>query len=395
MADVEVEAAPKLIRELGLTDATMIVMGSMIGSGIFITSAKSAQLVGAPGWLLVAWALAGVMTVSGALCCAELAAMMPRAGGQYIFLRAAYGPAAGFLFGWAMFLVVQTGTIAAVAVAFARFLGVFLPSVSDTEFLIGPFVFGGYALSLSTQQLAALLLIVGLTLANTHGLKTGTLIQNTFTFTKTAALFGLIVVGLTIGVNKDAAAWTSSWWNPTANGWSPEQEGLTLTGGVALAVLLGKAMIGPLFSQSAWNNVTFIAGETRDPGRTLPRALLIGCGSVVVLYLLANLAYVFSLPLAGPPGHPGLGIQDAPQDRVGTLLMASALGRTGAVLMGLAILISTFGCVNGLCLAGAGVLRDGPRWLVLRSGGVGKSAPRPRRGDPRSRRVGRRSWSCR
>ncbi len=365
MAEADSEAVPKLERGLGLTDATMIVMGSMIGSGIFITSAKSTQVVGAPGWLLVAWALAGLMTISGALCCAELAAMMPRAGGQYIFLQEAYGPAVGFLFGWSMFLVVQTGSIAAVAVAFSRFLGVFLPGVSDVNFLMGPYVLGGYALSLSTQQLVAVSLVVGLTLTNTQGLKTGALIQNTFTFAKTAALIGLIVVGLTIGVNKGAAAWTSSWWYPSANGWSPShvQEGLTLTGGAALAVLLGKAMIGPLFSQSAWNNVTFTAGETRDPGRTLPRALLIGCGSVVGLYLLANLAYVVSLPLSGPPGHPGLGIQDAPQDRVGTLLMESALGRTGAVLMALAILASTFGCVNGLCLAGARVYyamaRDG------------------------------------
>jgi basic amino acid/polyamine antiporter, APA family len=363
MAPVEAETAPKLVRGLGLTDATMIVMGSMIGSGIYLTSAESARLVGAPGWLLVAWALAGLMTLTGALCCAELAAMMPHAGGQYIFLREAYGPLFGFLFGWANFLVVQTGTIAAVAVAFARFLGVLVPSVS-AQSLFEPVALGGggYALSVSPQQLVAVVLIVFLTVTNMQGLKTGILIQNTFTFTKTAALFGLIVVGLTLGINHNSAAWTSSWWNPSANGWNPSkvQEGMTLTGGFALAVLLGKAMIGPLFSQSAWNNVTFTGGETLDPGKTLPRALLLGCGSVVGLYLLANVAYIVALPLGG--GH-GNGIQDAAQDRVGTLLMQTVLGNAGTVVMALAILVSTFGCLNGLTLAGARVTyamaRDG------------------------------------
>jgi basic amino acid/polyamine antiporter, APA family len=357
MAQVDTEAAPKLVRGLGLTDATMIVMGSMIGSGIFITSADSARLVGAPGWLLAAWLLSGLMTVTGSLCCAEIAAMMPKAGGQYVFLREAYSPMVGFLFGWAMFLVVQTGTIAAVAVAFAKFLGVFVPSIAADNYLREPIVFGSYAVSLSTQQLVAILLIVALTATNTRGLKLGTLIQNTFTFTKTAALFSLIVVGLTIGMNRESAAWTSSWWNPSANGWTPETAlpGLGWTGGLALMFLLGKAMIGPLFSQSAWNNVTFTGGETRDPGKTLPRALLYGCGTVVLLYLLANVAYIVSLPLTE--------IQNAPQDRVGTALMNAVLGKSGTYLMALAILISTFGCVNGLCLAGARVYyamaRDG------------------------------------
>lgn len=360
MARAEAEAGPRLLRGLGLTDATMIVMGSMIGSGIFITSAESARLVGAPGWLLVAWALAGIMTISGALCCAELAAMMPKAGGQYVFLREAYGPACGFLFGWALFLVVQTGTIAAVSVAFARFLGVFLPSIAPDHFWIEPVKFGGYALGLSTQQLAAIGLIGFLTASNMQGLRTGTVIQNSFTFAKTTALIGLIAVGLTVGISPGASAWTSSWWHPAANGWDPSvaQPGLGLTGAAALAVLLGKAMIGPLFSQSAWNNVTFTAGETRDPGRTLPIALVLGCGSVVTLYVLANVAYLVALPLES--------IQKA--DRVGVVLMQTALtrygwGGFGATLMALAILISTFGCVNGLCLAGARVsyamARDG------------------------------------
>ncbi len=353
------ESAPSLVRALGLLDATMIVMGSMIGSGIFITSAESSRLVGAPGWLLVAWTLSGVMTITGALCCGELAAMMPKAGGQYVFLREAYGRPVGFLFGWATFLVVQTGTIAAVAVAFAKFLGVLFPIVAADNYLVWPrsVAFGHYAVSLSTQQLTAIALIVFLTAANTRGLRTGTLIQNVFTFTKTAALIGLIVVGLTVGVDRQSAAWTASWWNPWSNGWDPAPfaNGLPLFGGVALAMLLGKAMIGPLFSQSAWNNVTFIGGETNDPGRTLPRALIFGCGSVLGLYLLANVAYVVSLTLPE--------IQNAPVDRVGTKLMEKVFGHTGTLVMAVAILISTFGCVNGLALAGARVCyalaRDG------------------------------------
>ncbi len=365
-AERDAEASPNLVRGLGPTDATMIVMGSMIGSGIFITSADSARLVGAPGWLLVAWGLAGLMTITGALCCAELAAMMPRAGGQYVFLREAYGPLAGFLFGWATFLVVQTGTIAAVSVAFARFLGVLVPWVSDKHYLIDPQVFGSYAVSLTTQQLVAIILIVSLTITNMRGLRTGSLIQNIFTFAKTAALIALIVAGLSLGFNRESAAFSSSWWDPVANGWEPTivTGRLGVVGGLAFALLLGKAMIGPLFSQSAWNNVTFTGGETRDPGKTLPRALLIGCGSVVGLYMLANLAYIVTLPLgATAKDLPPFGIRNAPSDRVGTLLMQVVLGDPGTIAMAVAILISTFGCVNGLTLAGARVYyamaRDG------------------------------------
>jgi len=242
---------------------------------------------------LVAWALAGVLTITGALCCAELAAMMPRAGGQYVFLREAYGPAAGFLFGWSLLLVIQTGTIAAVAVAFARFLGVLAPQISESNYIIAPTrILGSYAISLSTAQLVAVVLILVLTLTNTRGLKTGKLIQNTFTFTKTAALIGLILVGLFLGWTNQSAAYASSWWNPSANGWNQQaaQPGLAMTGTTALLMLLGLAMVGPLFAQSAWNNVTFTGSEVRDPGRNLPRALLIGCGVVVTLYLLANVA---------------------------------------------------------------------------------------------------------
>src|SRR5712692_107334 len=211
--------AKRLVRGLGPVDATMIVIGSMIGSGIFITSAESSRLVGSPGWLLMAWALGGVLTITGALSCAELAAMMPRAGGQYVFLREAYGRPVGFLFGWSLFLVIQTGTIAAVAVAFARFMGVLAPQISETNYIIAPTaLFGSYAISLSTVQLVAILLILLLTATNTRGLKTGKFIQNTFTFTKTAALVGVILVGLVLGWNHASAAYTSSWWHPGANG---------------------------------------------------------------------------------------------------------------------------------------------------------------------------------
>jgi APA family basic amino acid/polyamine antiporter len=352
----------KLVRGLSLLDATMIVVGSMIGSGIFITSAESSRLVGSPGWLLVAWALAGVLTITGALCCAELAAMWPRAGGQYVFLREAYGPSIGFLFGWGLFLIIQTGTIAAVAVAFANFTGVLTDGISGDRYLIAPIVlFKGYAISLSSQQLLAVVMILFLTFINTRGLQTGKIIQNAFTFTKTAALIGLILVGLILGWNRGSAAFTSSWWAPWANGWKPAAsqvwfdpvgQGLLV---LALVMLLGRAMVGPLFAQSAWNNVTFTAGEVREPGKNLPRALLIGCALVVTLYLLANLAYVVTLPLPG--------IQNAPQNRVATAVMQEVLGPSGTVVMALAIMISTFGCNNGLILAGARVYyamaRDG------------------------------------
>ncbi|HEV2912820.1 MAG TPA: amino acid permease [Pyrinomonadaceae bacterium] len=339
----------KLVRGLSLLDATMIVIGSMIGSGIFLTSAESARLVGAPGWLLAAWVLGGVLTITGALCCAELAAMMPRAGGQYVFLREAYSPSTGFLFGWALFLVIQTGTIAAVAVAFARFLGVLTKRVATDYYIIAPQrITQGYALSLSTEQLVAVALILLLTLTNTRGLKTGKLIQNTFTFTKTAALAGLILVGLIFGWNEGSAGYTSSWWDSWANGWSAQaaQPGLGATGYAALLMLLGLAMTGPLFAQSAWNNVTFTGSEVSNPGRNLPRALLFGCGAVVVLYLLANLAYVLTLPLA---------VIQKPPNSVATATMQTVLGRPGSILMAVAIMVSTFGCNNGLILAGARV----------------------------------------
>jgi basic amino acid/polyamine antiporter, APA family len=348
----------QLVRALGRLDATMIVVGSMIGSGIFITSAESARLIGAPGWLLLAWTVAGLLTITGALCCSELATMMPRAGGVYVFLRQSYGPALGFLFGWTLFLVIQTGTIAAVAIAFAKFLGVFVPAVASDNYLVAPISLGrAYAISLSTEQLVAIALIFLLTWTNTRGLEIGRIVQNTFTFAKTAALAGVVIVGLSLGWTSASAARSSAWWDSWANGWSPQaaQPGFQFVGALALVLLFGKAMVGPVFAQTAWTNVTFIGSEVRDPARNLVRALLWGCGIVVILYVLANLAYVAVLPLSE--------IQHAPQNRVAVAMMNAVFGHPGAMCMAAAIMISTFGCNNGLILAGARVYfamaRDG------------------------------------
>ncbi|MGE5212093.1 MAG: APC family permease [Nitrospirota bacterium] len=346
-----------LVRALGPIDATMIVVGSMIGSGIFIVSAESSRLSGAPGWLLLAWALAGLLTITGALCCSELATMMPRAGGVYVFLREAYGSSIGFLYGWTLFLVIQTGTIAAVAIAFAKFLGVFAATVSPDNYLVPPISLGGYAISLSTEQLVAIALIALLTWTNTRGLEVGKIVQNAFTFAKTAALAAVVVVGLSFGWKANSAALSSAWWDSAANGWHPQeaQPGLAFTGALALTLLFGRSMVGPLFAQTAWTNVTFIGSEVRDPGKNLVRALVGGCAIVVILYLLANLAYLAVLPFPE--------IQHAPHNRVAVAMMDTVFGWAGATCMAAAIMISTFGCDNGLILAGARVYyamaRDG------------------------------------
>src|SRR5213079_2784249 len=340
---------PGLVRALGLIDATTIVIGSMFGSGIFIVSAESSRLSGAPGSLLLAWALAGLLTITGALCCSELATMMPRAGGVYVFLREALGSPIGFLYGWTLFLVVQTETIAAVAIAFAKFLGVFATAVSPDNYLVGPVSLGSYDISLSTEQLPAIALIALLTWTNTRGLEVGKIVQNTFTFAKTAALTAVVVMGLSLGWNARSAALSASWWDSWANGWSPQdaQPGFTFVGGLAVALLFGKSMVGPLFAQTAWTNITFIGSEVRDPGKNLVRALVLGCGSVVVLYLLANVAYLAVLPFSE--------IEHAPQNRVAVAMMNAVFGHPGALCMAAAIMISTFGCDNGLILSGARV----------------------------------------
>lgn len=344
-----VENNKKLVRELNLRDATMIVVGSMIGSGIFIVSAESARLLGAPGWLLLAWLLAGAMTITGALCFGELAAAMPKAGGPYVFMSEAYGKPVGFLYGWAQFLIVQSGTIAAVAVGFALFTGILVPQISGTNYIVEPIIFGSYAVSLSTQQLFAIASIVLLTLINTRGLEVGKWIQNSFTITKTAALLGLVLVGLIFGWNSGGALFTADWWNSAANGWSLEkaQPAAAALGSLAFIVVLGKAMTGPLFSQSAWDNVTFTGGEVENPGRNLPRALIFGCAVVVGLYFLANVAYTVTLSLPE--------IQNAPSGRVAVAAMEKIIGAPGLIIMAVALMVSTFGCNNGLILSGSRV----------------------------------------
>ncbi|PYL15926.1 MAG: amino acid transporter [Verrucomicrobia bacterium] len=344
----------KFVRELGLLDSTMLVAGSMIGSGVFIVSADIARLVGSAGWLLVVWGVTGALTVIAALTYGELAAMMPRAGGQYVYLREAYGPLWGFLYGWTLFLVIQTGTIAAVAVAFARFLGVLAPVISPTQWVVPPIILSrNYAISLSTQQLVAILVIVFLTILNTRGLRLGKLIQNVFTSAKTLSLLALIALGLFIGRNADAIStnFTHLW---TPIGVSPIKSDLSFvasvsaTGGaMGLLIAVCVAQVGSLFSADAWNNVTFTAGEVKEPRRNLPLSLAMGTGLVITLYLLANVAYLCVLPLEK--------IQHAADDRVATAAMAVMFGGAGGAIMAVAIMISTFGCNNGLILAGARV----------------------------------------
>jgi basic amino acid/polyamine antiporter, APA family len=349
MVDKVNKGDKNLVRGLSLLDATMIVVGSMIGSGIFIVSAESSRLLGAPGWLLVAWALAGLMTITGALCFAELAAAMPKAGGPYVFMSEAYGKPVGFLYGWSQFLIVQSGTIAAVAVAFANFTGILVPAISGTNYLVEPVTFGSYALSLSTQQLFAIASIALLTFINSRGLEVGKWIQNTFTITKTAALLALVIVGLVFGWNSGGALFSADLWNSAANGWSVEQaqSAAAALGSLAFVVVLGRAMTGPLFSQSAWDNVTFTGAEVEDPGRNLPRALILGCAIVVSLYFLANVAYVVTLSLPA--------LQNAPNGRVAVAVMDQIIGAPGLMIMAIALMISTFGCNNGLILSGSRV----------------------------------------
>lgn len=332
------------VRGMGLYDATMIVMGAMIGSGIFIVSADMARLLNSPGWLLAAWGLTAALTVAGALCFGELAAMFPHAGGVYVFLREAYSPLWGFLYGWTTFTVIETGTIAAVAVAFARFLSLLFPPVSETRYLIAPLHLSQtYAVSLSTGQLTAILVILLLTWSNSRGLDYGKIVQNVFTSAKIAALAALILAGLLLGWN--AVATHANFTRPfTLHDFDPAL-GVPAKSVFGLIIALCVAQSGSLFSASAWGDVTFIAAEVRDPRRNVPRAMAIGCGAVTGLYVLANVAYLAVLPLSG--------IQHAPSDRVATAVLEQIVSGYGPALMALAIMISTFGCTNGLILAGA------------------------------------------
>jgi len=344
------------VRGLGLVDSTMIVAGSMIGSGIFIVSADIARQTGSPGGLLLTWVITGLLTIFAALSYGELAAMMPKAGGQYVYLRESYSPLWGFLYGWTLFLVIQTGTIAAVAVAFARFLGVLVPWISAENYVISPInLSSNYAISLSTQQLIAILMIVLLTALNTQGLALGKWIQNLFTSAKTLALVALILLGIFVGgaVGTFSYNWENLFvaHNPAtikpdyfAN-FLPE---VTVNSGLwGFIVAYCVAQVGSLFSADAWNNITFTAGEVKNPERNIPISLALGTGLVITLYVLANFAYLNTLTIQQ--------IQTAPDDRVGTAALQVIFGDWGATLMAIAIIISTFGCNNGLVLAGARV----------------------------------------
>src|ERR1700745_2667133 len=301
-------ADQKLVRGLGLLDSTMLVAGSMIGSGIFIVSSIIARQVGAPGWLLVVWVVTGLLTLTAALSYGELAAMMPKAGGQDVYLREAFSPLGGFLYGWTLFLVIQTGTIAAVAVGFARYTGVLLPWVSESNYLIAPIRFGGYAVSLSTAQLVGLALIGFLTFTNTRGLEVGKLVQNVFTTAKTGALIALIVLGIIVGLRSGAGAKNFSNFWTLRGGLQDVGAGLTAATPFGLFVGICVAQTNSLFSADAWNNITFTAGEVINPRRNVPLSLAFGTFLVIGLYLLANVAYLATLPFAA--------IQNAPSDRV-------------------------------------------------------------------------------
>jgi basic amino acid/polyamine antiporter, APA family len=385
-------------RGLGLFDSTMVVVGSMIGSGIFIVSADMARRLGSPGWLLAAWVVTGILTIVGALSYGELAAMMPRAGGQYVYLREAFSPLWGFLYGWTLFMVIQTGTIAAVAVAFARFTGLLIPSISETNYFISPIHLSTtYALSLSTAQLYGIAMIALLTWMNTRGLEYGKIVQNIFTSAKTGALIVLIGIGLALGWNAQAVA------DNFGNLWAirnpePIAPGLTAASLYGLFVAICVVQTGSLFSSDAWNNITFTAGEVKEPRRTIPLSLALGTSTVIALYLLANIAYLVTLPFAG--------IQQAANDRVGTAALEVIFPGGGVLIMAVAIMISTFGCNNGLILAGArayyAMARDGlffkpagrlnaakvPAWGLLLQGIWAAFLVLPRTFDPQTGKYG-------
>ncbi len=365
-------AAPHLVQRLGLFSSTAIVVGSMIGSGIFIVPAEISRGVASPALLIGAWLVTAVMTIIGALSYGELAAMMPKAGGQYVYLREALGPMWGFLFGWTLFLVIQTGTIAAVAVAFGKFLGVFFPAISSSHWLlhlghvpalrVGPMVLGNMDIGLNTANLTGILIVLLLTGINIFGVRLGALVQNVFTTAKTAALLGLVILGFCLGRKPAAMAanfghnfWQGASWHTL----HPVQVGV---GGpitmVGLLAVLAVVQTGSLFSADAWNNVTFTAGEIRNPKRNLPLSLVLGTAIVITLFIAANFVYLFALPLLGDPHGATVfarGIQYAAEDRVATAALEQIFQNSGAYLMAAAILISTFGCANGMILAGARV----------------------------------------
>jgi APA family basic amino acid/polyamine antiporter len=401
----------EMVRGLGLFSSTAIVIGSMVGSGIFIVSADIGRLVDSPALLIAAWLVTAVMTIIPALSYGELAAMMPRAGGQYVYLREALGPLWGFLYGWTLFLVIQTGTIAAVAVAFGKYLGTFFPSVSSTHWLwhithvpvwqLGPMALGNMEIGVNTANLTGILVVVLLTVVNIFGVRLGAIVQDVFTTAKVAALLGLVGFGLLLGRSREAIAanfgphWHAFWHNASLSSVHPVQVGIGgPTALVGILTIIAVAQVGSLFSADAWNNVTFTAGEVRNPSRNLPLSLAIGTGLVLLLYILANFVYLFALPLHGDPNGTTLvarGIQYASEDRVATAVLQQTFNSTGAYLMAAAILVSTFGCNNGMILAGARVY-----YAMSRDGLFFKAAAKlhPRYKTPVASLIVQSIWSC-
>ena len=357
--------APELVKGLGLTSATTLVMGSMIGSGIFIVSAEIAREVNSPALLIGAWLVTGFMTIVGALSYGELAAMMPKAGGQYVYLRESLGSLWGFLYGWTLFLVIQTGTVAAVGVAFGKFLGYFFPSVAADNWIfhiahvppipIGPMVLGNMDVGLNTQNLCGIVIVIFLTVLNIFGLKLGAAVQNLFTIAKVSALAGLVITGIFIARNAQAiAANFGNFWRLDFPHSATERR---LGPFVGVLTILAVAQVGSLFSADAWNNVTFTAGEVKDPKRNLPLSLAIGTGVVILLYVASNFIYLTHLPFDG--NMSGADVVAAASSMQVLIAWAQQYCsrclefRRG--LMAIAILISTFGCCNGLILSGARV----------------------------------------
>jgi basic amino acid/polyamine antiporter, APA family len=365
---------PEVKRTLGLFDTTMLVAGSMIGSGIFIVSSEMSRNVGSAGWLIVCWLLTGLITVFAALSYGELAGMMPNAGGQYIYIQRAFGKLISFLYGWTVFTVIQTGVIAAVAVAFAKYSSLVLPLYVNVDVngvikqipFFGEdhilFAVGKFAVNYS--QLLAVLMIAFLTWVNTRGIQGGKLIQRVFTSAKLLALFGLILVGIVWGWGGEVfkqnfadpfAASATDFIRDDAGNAIGATEPISLSG-LGLAAAIGVALIGSLFSSDAWNNVTFIAAEIKDPKKNIPMGLFLGTVIVTVLYVLANVAYLCLLPLKGSfegTNVSELGIQFAEKGRVGAAAVSILFGNTAQILMAALIMVSTFGCNNGLILAGS------------------------------------------
>jgi len=350
------DTAPHFKRALTLFDSVMLVTGSMIGSGIFLVSADIARQVGSAGWLIVVWLLTGLITMAGAISYGELAAMFPKVGGQYVYLREAFGRLVAFLYGWTLFLVIQTGVIAAVAVAFAKFTGVLRPWFSVKNILYETYI-GSWHFEFSTVQLLAIALIIGITAINARGVQAGKLIQNVLGSTKLVALALLILFGLFLGLNADAVhANFGDLWTATRSPALGATGGIVPLGAGSLVIAIGMAMTGSLFSSDSWNNIGFAGEEIQNPERTLVRSMALGTAIVTVLYILINVVYLLVLPLQGSPEATtlaGRGIQYATDDRVATAVAESVMGRAGAYVLAVLIMLSTFGANNGIILSGA------------------------------------------